>query len=162
MQSIYVIGRIGDPFKIGYSSDPAKRLAAIQTGHPKPLSVLASAETQNAREHENALHKALEQYRLSGEWYHCSLETAVRAMTDLGLDVLGGSGGSPAWMSAPNFSGWLEEMAKPPFFQSAAGCAALLGVTEATLNNFRQNGADRRTALACTALLHRMEPYGSG
>jgi len=43
--------------------------------------------------------------------------------------------------------------------RSDAECARLLGVSANSVVAMKQRGADLRTALACRALLHRMEPY---
>jgi hypothetical protein len=44
--------------------------------------------------------------------------------------------------------------------QSDADCARLLGVAANTIVHWKEKGTqDRRTDLACRALLHRLEPY---
>lgn len=62
-------------------------------------------------------------------------------------------------MGAKRFNGWLEEMRSAGLAASDVECARLLGVTANTLVTMKKRGADRRTALACRALLHRMQPY---
>lgn len=57
------------------------------------------------------------------------------------------------------FVAWLTDMAVSGIARSDAECARLLGVTPNTMLKLKRDGADRRTALACRALLHRMEPY---
>ncbi len=46
--------------------------------------------------------------------------------------------------------------------RSDAECARLLDISANALIAIKKRGGDRRTALACRALLHRMEPYGGG
>ena len=65
-------------------------------------------------------------------------------------------------MTSEEFKQWLEEMKYLGAARSDADCAKLLGVTANTLVSLKRIGADRRTALACRAILHRMKPYGEG
>lgn len=62
-------------------------------------------------------------------------------------------------MSAASFIAWLAEMKAASLGRSDAACARLLGVSANTVVTFKRDGADLRTALACRALLHRLEPY---
>ena len=62
-------------------------------------------------------------------------------------------------MTPDTFSLWLAEMKSAGLARSDAECARQLGVTADTVVNMKQRGADTRTALACRALLHRLDPY---
>lgn len=62
-------------------------------------------------------------------------------------------------MSAEAFVRWLAEMKSAGLARSDAECGRLLGISADTVVRLKSAGADRRTALACRALLHRMEPY---
>lgn len=62
-------------------------------------------------------------------------------------------------MTAEDFSSWLAEMKAAGLARSDAECARLLGVSANAVVIMKRRGADRRTALACRALLHRLEPY---
>lgn len=62
-------------------------------------------------------------------------------------------------MSPAAFVRWLEEMREAHLARSDAACARLLGVSANAVVAMKKNGADQRTALACRALLHRLEPY---
>ena len=42
---IYVIGSDNPPYKVGISRDPVRRLKALQTGHPYPLQLHYTKET---------------------------------------------------------------------------------------------------------------------
>ena len=56
------------PIKIGYSGGPIeRRLAALQTGHPEPLRLLAAVDGDRSTEAE--LHRRFHPYRRSGEWF---------------------------------------------------------------------------------------------
>ena len=60
----------------------------------------------------------------------------------------------------PNtFIAWLADMKSAGLARSDAECARLLGVSANAVVELKKRGADRRTALACCSLLHRMEPY---
>ena len=62
-------------------------------------------------------------------------------------------------MTPEQFTRWLAEMKSANLARSDADCGRLLGKSPDTIVRMKQNGSDRTTALACTALLHRMEPY---
>ena len=63
-------------------------------------------------------------------------------------------------MTPEVFTAWLAEMKAAKLARSDAECGRLLGLSADTIVRMKEKGADRRTALACTALLHRMQPYG--
>ena len=62
-------------------------------------------------------------------------------------------------MTAEAFARWLASMKAANLARSDADCAGLLGVSANSVVQMKQRGADTRTALACRALLHRLEPY---
>lgn len=62
-------------------------------------------------------------------------------------------------MSPLAFIGWLAAMKDAGLARSDADCAKLLGVSANSVVTMKVKGADTRTALACRALLHRLEPY---
>lgn len=62
-------------------------------------------------------------------------------------------------MTAEAFARWLAEMKSAGLGRSDAECARQLGVSANSVVKMKRSGADTRTALACTALLHRMPPY---
>lgn len=57
------------------------------------------------------------------------------------------------------FNSWLAEMKSAGLGRSDAECARQLGISANAVVEMKKRGADRRTALACRALLHRLEPY---
>lgn len=63
-------------------------------------------------------------------------------------------------MTAETFNNWLSDMKSAGLARSDAECARLLGISANSVVTMKKQGADLRTALACRALLHRMEPYG--
>lgn len=64
-------------------------------------------------------------------------------------------------MNESSFNFWLADMKSAGLARSDAECARLLGISANGLLKMKKQGTDKRTALACRALLHRMEPYGS-
>ena len=62
-------------------------------------------------------------------------------------------------MTPAAFCQWLAAMKAAGLARSDADCAGLLGVSANSVVQMKQRGADTRTALACRALLHRLEPY---
>jgi len=66
-------------------------------------------------------------------------------------------------MTPATFTKWLAEMQSAGRARSDADCARQLGVHVNTIVNWKTTGvpeaASTRTALACRALLHCMDPY---
>lgn len=77
---VYVIAaRPEGPVKIGYSADPQRRLAQLQTGQPEKLH-LYHAEPftpQRAPLFEKIIHKTIRHHRKKGEWFDISVSTAI-------------------------------------------------------------------------------------
>lgn len=62
-------------------------------------------------------------------------------------------------MTAAAFIEWLAAMKDAGLARSDAAAARLLGVSANTVVEMKQRGADHRTALACRALFHRLDPW---
>lgn len=62
-------------------------------------------------------------------------------------------------MTADSFTRWLADMKSAGLARSDAECARLLGISANGLIKRKKQGANHETALACRALLHRLEPY---
>lgn len=62
-------------------------------------------------------------------------------------------------MTQEQFTRWLADMKSAGLARSDAQCAKLLGISPNSVVAMKRNGAGTRTALACRALLHRLEPY---
>ena len=163
MQSVYVIGPKGGPYKIGKSRDIQRRLAELQTGNHQKLNVFFSIEDEDCSGLEARAHKIFAQNRMNGEWFSASLTEIIAAL----------EAGAPLApepepeeppeelpkMDGDTFSLWLLEMRQKGLARSDAACARLLGVSANSVVTMKRRGADLRTALACRALLHRLEPY---
>ena len=83
---LYFIGASFDgPIKIGISNNPEVRLGALQTGNHQELLVLLETErfsVDMALSLETSIHKALEGYRIRGEWFRCHAGLAARALKE--------------------------------------------------------------------------------
>jgi len=64
-------------------------------------------------------------------------------------------------VTAEQFCLWLDEMKAAGLTRSDADAGRRLGKSTDRIVFYKKNGADITVALACRALLHRMQPYGS-
>lgn len=64
-------------------------------------------------------------------------------------------------LEAEHFTAWIAEMKAAGLARSDADCGRLLGKSDDTVVAYKRKGTDRTVALACRALLRRLEPYGS-
>ena len=62
-------------------------------------------------------------------------------------------------MTPECFDQWLADMKSAGLVTSKKEVAALLGVTDDTITNYSKRGGPHILALACRALIHRLEPY---
>ena len=62
-------------------------------------------------------------------------------------------------MTATAFTAWLAAMKAAGLARSDAECGRMLGISADTVVRMKSAGADARTALACRALIHRLEPW---
>ena len=63
-------------------------------------------------------------------------------------------------MTGPDFTAWPDEMKSAGLARSDADAGRQLGKSTDRIVAYKKDGADQTIALACTALLHRMQPYG--
>lgn len=76
---LYGIHAIGTPYyKIGYSTDPVRRLAQVQMLAPQPLRIAGLIPFGSASQ-EAAVHRRLRYYRHRGEWF--DMEAAATDLT---------------------------------------------------------------------------------
>lgn len=71
--TIYVVG-FGNYVKIGYTRDPAQRLADLQTGCPEQLTIYL--HLAGSLEDEASLHRRFRAQRAKGEWFRLSGDLA--------------------------------------------------------------------------------------
>lgn len=62
-------------------------------------------------------------------------------------------------MSGEAFCRWLEAAKAAGLIRSDAAAGRLLGVSSNSIVKMKVRGADLRTALACRAIFHRLEPW---
>ena len=62
-------------------------------------------------------------------------------------------------MTPTAFVNWLASMKEAGLARSDAAAARLIGVSANAVVVMKRRGADVRTALACRALFHRLEPW---
>lgn len=67
--------------------------------------------------------------------------------------------GTNSDITGEQFTAWLAEMKAAKLADSDAQCGRLLGLSTDSMWKMKTKGCDRRTALACRALLHRLAPY---
>ncbi len=64
------------------------------------------------------------------------------------------------YISGPMFRIWLNEMRMSGRIKYEKDAAQALDVSTFSIRQFKKHGADRRTALACMALVRDLSPYG--
>ncbi len=62
-------------------------------------------------------------------------------------------------MTAAQFTEWLAAMKAAGLARSDAACSRLLGISANSVVTMKAKGTDHRTALACRALLHKLDPW---
>lgn len=62
-------------------------------------------------------------------------------------------------MTPAAFTEWLAAMKAAGLARSDAAAARLLGVSANAVVGMKRRGTDYRTALACRAVAHRLEPW---
>lgn len=93
---IYILATIGkagncSPVKIGIASDPAKRLASIQTACPNPIRVqtfFGPMHRDIARYIEQQAHLLSAKRKLHGEWFDHDPAEAAGLVEDLIRELL--------------------------------------------------------------------------
>ncbi len=90
---VYVIAGHQGAVKVGYSTNPQMRLAALQTASAGQLHMAHILATDiDARMIEAEAHRLLDRHRLAGEWFDVSPEVAIEAVElaarNMGLPVV--------------------------------------------------------------------------
>jgi hypothetical protein len=81
---IYVVNSGGMPptVKIGISSNPSARIAQLRTASTMPLAFsYIGALNCSGFAIESAAHRTLARYRITGEWFNCTPEIAIAAIS---------------------------------------------------------------------------------
>ena len=76
--SIYVIGAVGHPVKVGIADSPRSRLSELQVGNPTDLRIYLTREVllSDARSIERECHQRMSCHHLRGEWFARTPEEA--------------------------------------------------------------------------------------
>ncbi len=79
---IYAIGTTGNRQKIGFSSNPDKRVKTLQTGNAEPLTVHYCFEVSEsvAAKFEKHIHREYNHRRIKGEWFNMSPDEVITMM----------------------------------------------------------------------------------
>lgn len=80
MENLYLI-KCNEYYKIGVANDLKSRLAALQTGNPYALVVVACFQFPNAGVVEKALHQAFSGVRKLGEWFELGIQGVDKFLT---------------------------------------------------------------------------------
>lgn len=62
-------------------------------------------------------------------------------------------------MTPQMFNHWIRLMKYRGLARTDTDCASLLGIGLSTLARWKESGADKRTALACAALIKEIPPF---
>lgn len=81
-RSVYVIWRDDGAHKIGFSTDPEKRIQGLMSCSGHMMLLAFSVERPNdAAQIERSSHRSLRQHRLGGEWFRVDEDMAINAVT---------------------------------------------------------------------------------
>jgi len=144
---IYAIGN-GDLVKIGWSIDPNRRLAALQTGSPESLVLLGVVA--GTRQAERDAHLKLGAWRVRGEWF--KIEGDVAGF----VGSLEAAPAAPA-ISESRVSPLQSRCARGFLSLTKEGLARLAGVSLATIMRFEhgKGSPEAKTADAIESALAR-------
>jgi len=76
---VYLIKNAEGAYKIGFTSKKVSdRIVGLQTGASSELEMVASYQTQRARQIEGILHRTHRSKRRKGEWFDLTLEDEIK------------------------------------------------------------------------------------
>ena len=86
---VYVISNDRNQVKVGITSNLKRRVSAIRCGCPSAVVSFSSERIDNCRAVESKCHSNLEDFASAGEWFNCSVDTAINsvksAISDIGV-----------------------------------------------------------------------------
>ncbi|WP_352970943.1 GIY-YIG nuclease family protein [Mesorhizobium sp. M1334] len=85
---IYIATAEHGGLKVGYSTNPVRRLVAINRRRHIGAKIAHVVETDHPQQCEFLAHRALKTYRLDGEWFSCPLAVAIEAVESASRAVL--------------------------------------------------------------------------
>lgn len=78
MNYLYAIHGNDNLIKIGFTTDPDRRIKELQTGNPFPLKIIHLREVSgDVKTIEKIIHKSNNHRRVKGEWFKISTEQAI-------------------------------------------------------------------------------------
>lgn len=85
---VYVLSAQGTPrYKIGWTKNLEKRLAALKTGCPYPVVPVAAIQDEDPAL-ERVLHRIYDKYRVHGEWFELPTDAVEWLKSAESKDVL--------------------------------------------------------------------------
>ena len=80
---VYILQRPDGLIKIGFSTDPTKRLRSLETqGGFDAASAWVSVPVENAKAVEAKAHEKLAEHRVIGEWFKADFDDAIQTVID--------------------------------------------------------------------------------
>lgn len=158
---IYVIGPEGGPYKVGLTSDIQRRLDALQTASPVDLQVhhtFEVADVYEARVAERAAHERLASHRVRGEWFDCSLQSVVAAISKPNIVCVGALAEAGSVLDhdrreAKDFYSWFRFHGL-----SVKRASSLLGCSPNAIQSWKKSPPPRYVLMACYALTMGLDP----
>jgi transcriptional regulator with XRE-family HTH domain len=81
---VYIVQRPDGLIKIGFSTDPTKRLRSLETqGGFDAASAWVSVPVENAKAVEAKAHEKLAEHRVIGEWFKADFDDAIQTVVDV-------------------------------------------------------------------------------
>jgi hypothetical protein len=79
---LYAIGTTGSQQKVGYSTDPDRRMKKLQTGNPETLQVhyRFQIDPTRAKAFEKHFHIQYNHRRILGEWFDMTVDEVIGLM----------------------------------------------------------------------------------
>lgn len=107
---VYAISNGRGAVKIGWSSDPWRRLRELNTHDAATCSLLGA--TPGTKEHEQEAHKLLSRWKIRGEWFDMTARPVLAFVMMLGKKILDDR--TPASVVPPKVSLEIQSAIVPP------------------------------------------------
>lgn len=80
---LYVAGNPNGPVKVGFSTNPIGRVAALRNSSPEDVRLIkcfSVGSSNQVKAVESAVHLAMSEHRAKGEWFNLSADDAASAI----------------------------------------------------------------------------------
>jgi hypothetical protein len=136
MTSVYVIGGLSGPKKIGIAQNPRQRLHAIRSSSLMDVQILHAREAgSEAWKIEGHAHRLLKNLRIRGEWFDVPLGDAIAAIDAAALCA---ARGEPVGRSVGRKKEWTEQLRLPLAEGTTARIDSVLSEGEPRLDLIRE------------------------